>query len=107
MRSTHLTLKLHSFLFDKALESSWLNAYTTRLNQAIAQICIHRDSWEVSCCAVGVYSSAPAVNFLPPSSYRGKQRRLIVEGRNPAPYGPQTDQHFIPLLQHYSECLSS
>ena len=54
MRSTHLTLKLHSFLFDKALESSWLNAYTTRLNQAIAQICIHRDSWEVSCCAVGV-----------------------------------------------------
>ena len=49
----------------------------------------------------------PAVYFLPPSSHRGKQRRLVVEGRNPAPYGPQNDRHFIPLLQHYSECLSS
>ena len=49
----------------------------------------------------------PAVYFLPPSSYRGKQRRLVVEGRNPAPYGPQTDRHLIPLLQHYSECLGS
>ena len=49
----------------------------------------------------------PAVYFLPPSSHRGKQRRLVVEGRNPAPYGPQTDRHFIPLLQHNSECLSS
>ena len=30
---------------------------------------------------VGLYSSAPPVNFLPPASYRDKQRCLVVEGR--------------------------
>jgi len=34
-----------------------------------------------NCWSVRRYSSAPPVNFLPPSSYRGKQRCLVVEGR--------------------------